>query len=566
MREPDSVRFPLAVPLTARLTPCGFDEARRLRANGVGFVSCASSPCSPCWCCSRGWRSHSVWFAPSRARSLFSTLRRSDAQVDGVIYRLQRPLACWRCSAVTRAACCSRTSATSRRSCARRSSRSRTSASTSTTASTRAASRERSGRTFARRVSSRAARRSPSSSSRTRTSERAHDRAQGPRGGARMAARAALVEGPDPARVPEHDLLRQRRLRDPAGGPDVLRQGRRSLTLAESALLAGLPADPSLYDPPSIRALRSSGAATCCRRCTTRARSPRASCERIGAPPLPKARRRAAAGHAGAGAVLRQLRQGPAVAKYGAGRVFGGGLKVTTTIDLGLQETGASRRSRASSRLRTARPRRSWRSTRATGAVRAMVGGIELPQEPVQPRHAGRAPARLVVQADRARDGAAAGHLAGDARSTPSRSTSMQATASGTSRTTRAPTSGASTWPRDGLLGQLGVRPADQARRPRRRSSQTAHALGIRSELDSVLLDRARRGRGQPARHDARLRDVRQRRRARRRLADRGSSRESSSSVEFARTRAHERERARSREPAMTHGRGRPAHLDPRRT
>ena len=33
---------------------------------------------------------------------------------------------------------------------------------------------------------------------------------------------AALVEGPDPDRVPEHDLLRQRRLRDPAGGADLL--------------------------------------------------------------------------------------------------------------------------------------------------------------------------------------------------------------------------------------------------------------------------------------------------------------------------------------------------------
>ena len=38
----------------------------------------------------------------------------------------------------------------------------------------------------------------------------------------------ALAEGSDPARVPEHDLLRQRRLRHPAGLADVLRQGRRA--------------------------------------------------------------------------------------------------------------------------------------------------------------------------------------------------------------------------------------------------------------------------------------------------------------------------------------------------
>ena len=42
-------------------------------------------------------------------------------------------------------------------------------------------------------------------------------------GRARLAARAALVEGADPHRVPEHDLLRQRRLRRRAGGADLLR-------------------------------------------------------------------------------------------------------------------------------------------------------------------------------------------------------------------------------------------------------------------------------------------------------------------------------------------------------
>src|SRR6266566_7424161 len=48
------------------------------------------------------------------------------------------------------------------------------------------------------------------------------DRAQAEGSRARLAARAALVEGPNPDRVPEHDLLRQRRLRGRAGGADVL--------------------------------------------------------------------------------------------------------------------------------------------------------------------------------------------------------------------------------------------------------------------------------------------------------------------------------------------------------
>ena len=42
--------------------------------------------------------------------------------------------------------------------------------------------------------------------------------AQAEGGGARLAARPGVVEGPDPDRLPEHDLLRERRLRDRAGG------------------------------------------------------------------------------------------------------------------------------------------------------------------------------------------------------------------------------------------------------------------------------------------------------------------------------------------------------------
>ena len=45
-------------------------------------------------------------------------------------------------------------------------------------------------------------------------------------GRARLAARAALVEGSDPDRLPEHDLLRERRLRDRDGLARLLRQAR----------------------------------------------------------------------------------------------------------------------------------------------------------------------------------------------------------------------------------------------------------------------------------------------------------------------------------------------------
>ena len=55
---------------------------------------------------------------------------------------------------------------------------------------------------------------------------RPHDQPQGEGGGARVAARAALGQGPDPHRVPEHDLLRERRVRRPAGRAHVLRPRR----------------------------------------------------------------------------------------------------------------------------------------------------------------------------------------------------------------------------------------------------------------------------------------------------------------------------------------------------
>ena len=46
--------------------------------------------------------------------------------------------------------------------------------------------------------------------------------------------------------------------------------GAAKLTLAEAALLAGIPADPSLYDPVDApAATRERAGARCCRRCST---------------------------------------------------------------------------------------------------------------------------------------------------------------------------------------------------------------------------------------------------------------------------------------------------------
>ena len=98
---------------------------------------------------------------------------------------------------------------------------------------------------------------------------------EGAGGSPRLAARAALVEGSDPPRLPQHDLLRQRRLRHPAGSAHVLQEAREEADAAR-----GRP--PGRHSRPtrrcttrrSIRVPPSSAATSSCGRCSTRARSP----------------------------------------------------------------------------------------------------------------------------------------------------------------------------------------------------------------------------------------------------------------------------------------------------
>ena len=91
--------------------------------------------------------------------------------------------------------------------------------STSTAASRRSASAAPSGTTSpaARR---RAARRSPSSTRRTPSSPRSAPGPQDQGGAARLQARDGRLEGPDPRQLPQHHLLRSRRLRH-RGGVDA---------------------------------------------------------------------------------------------------------------------------------------------------------------------------------------------------------------------------------------------------------------------------------------------------------------------------------------------------------
>ena len=228
-----------------------------------------------------------------------------------------------------------------------------------------------SGRTSATERSSRAARRSRSSSSRTRTSEPAAvGRAEAEGGGARLAARAALVEGPDPDRLPQHDLLRERRLRDRAGGarrtsttsadrPDAGRGG-----AARRASRATRRCYDPVANPQAARARREHRPP---RRCSTRATSPGASTGGAIRAPLPQPAGRAPPGQAGPGAVLHQLRQAAADRPLRRGHASSAaGSGCHTTIDLELQKLARQAISKMADRSATGRRRRSWRSTRAT--------------------------------------------------------------------------------------------------------------------------------------------------------------------------------------------------------
>ena len=212
---------------------------------------------------SRLWRSRSVSSAPSRARSPRSTRRRSASDVDTVVYAA---------NGRTR----------SRRAPRRREPRPRRHRGHRADhapgdrlgrgSALLRAQRHRRARRRARALAGRP----PAGHRRGRLDdhaavrqervhpERADTRAQGARGGARLAARAALEQGSDPHRVPQHDLLRPRRVRHPAGGARVLQEEREGARRSPSR-----PSSPEFLPilrsttRRSTRGARRCGGATC---------------------------------------------------------------------------------------------------------------------------------------------------------------------------------------------------------------------------------------------------------------------------------------------------------------
>ena len=289
------------------------------------------------------------------------------------------------------------------------------------------------------------------------------------------------------------------------------------LTLPEAALLAGIPTDPSRYDPvqhPAAAHARRSLRARSSWRSRGRSRTASAawpSARRCRDPRTCASRAPASLAPYFVNYVKDQL-----VAKFGADRVFGGGLEVTTTIDLKLQEQ-ASRGDRERARAtRTGRPRRSSRSTRAPARCgRWSAARTSARASSTSPRRRSASPGsafKPIVLASAFRRGISpltrfdSKPVVIDAGDRFWRVTNYESSYLGRDRPDT----------RHGLLRQLGLRAADRARRPAGDRGDRARARRAQRAA-RVLLDRARRRGREPARHGAGVRDDRQRRHAGRR-------------------------------------------------
>jgi penicillin-binding protein 1A len=110
------------------------------------------------------------------------------------------------------------------------------------------------------------------------------------------------------------------------------------LTLPESALLAGIPANPSTFDPVQHPAAARERREYVLDQLLDQGRITPTEYRRANATDLPKPEDVRLPGTRGPAPYFVNYVTDQLVWKYGAERVFGGGLEVTTTIDLDLQE------------------------------------------------------------------------------------------------------------------------------------------------------------------------------------------------------------------------------------
>ena len=110
------------------------------------------------------------------------------------------------------------------------------------------------------------------------------------------------------------------------------------LTLPQAALLAGLPADPSRYDPVQHPGAARSRRSHVLAQLEEQGKITRGERRRAEAAPLPPPEDVRLPGTQGPAPYFVNYVKDQLVAKFGGERVFGGGLKVTSTIDLKLQQ------------------------------------------------------------------------------------------------------------------------------------------------------------------------------------------------------------------------------------
>ncbi len=151
-------------------------------------------------------------------------------------------------------------------------------------------------------------------------------------------------------------------------------KGAMYLELHEAALLAGIPADPARYDPVTTPRSAKERRRYVLDLMLEQEKITRADYRRARDAALPLAEDVRLPGTRGPAAYFVNYVKDQLVDKYGAGNVFGGGLRVTSTIDLALQE-----RARQAIEKVLRNPDGPAAALVAvepdTGAVRAMFGG-----------------------------------------------------------------------------------------------------------------------------------------------------------------------------------------------
>ena len=115
-------------------------------------------------------------------------------------------------------------------------------------------------------------------------------------------------------------------------------KGAQRLDLHEAALLAGIPADPSAYDPVEHPAVARKRRKLVLRNMLAQGDITAAQFRAANAAPLPRAGDIRVPGIQGPAPYFTNYVKNQLLAAYGERGVFGGGLRITTTIDLELQQ------------------------------------------------------------------------------------------------------------------------------------------------------------------------------------------------------------------------------------